>query len=240
MIPKIIHYCWFGRNPLPDSAKYYIQTWRKYCPDYQIKEWNEDNFDLNTNQYVKEAYEAKKWAFITDYVRLYVLFNEGGVYMDTDVEVLKNLDAFLLEPGFSGFERDDAVPTGIMASEAGNPFIGELLSEYDEIHFLKPDGSMDLTTNVVRITNAAVRHGLKLDNSKQTVDDFTFYPKDYFCPKSSRTLELKLTPNSATIHHFDGSWDTDEKKKLRRWIKKHMPTGILKILVKVMDKTGVK
>lgn len=238
MIPKIIHYCWFGGNPLPDDAKRYIESWKKYCPDYEIREWNEENFDITSIPYVNEAYHARKWAFITDYVRLFALANYGGIYMDTDVEVLRNLDCFLTEPGFSGFERVDAVPTGIMASEKGNSFICELLSEYDGIHFLKTDGTPDLTTNVVRITNTAVKHGLKLNNKKQTIENFTFYPKDYFCPKSSRTLEINLTPNTYTIHHFAGSWDTENQ--FRRTLKKILPTWALKIIVKGMDKLNIK
>ena len=238
MIPKIIHYCWFGGNPLPQDACNYIETWKKYCPDYEIYEWNETNFDLDSVSYVKEAYLAKKWAFVTDYVRLYALYKVGGIYMDTDVEVLKNLDIFLSEHGFSGFERDNAVPTGIMAAEKGHSFILELLEQYNEIHFLKDNGTYDETTNVTRITEAAVKHGLCLNNTKQTVCEFTFYPKDYFCPKSSRTLEICLTPNSYTIHHFAGSWVTENK--LRKIIKGVLPIQVLKLLVKIMDRLGIK
>ena len=114
MIPKIIHYCWFGKNPLPEETKEFIESWKKYCPQYKIIEWNEDNFDINKLRYTKEAYEHKKWAFITDYVRLYALYYYGGIYMDTDVEVTKPLDCFLEEQGFSGFEMPDKVPTGLM------------------------------------------------------------------------------------------------------------------------------
>lgn len=238
MIPKKIHYCWFGGNPLPEDSLKFIESWKKYLPDYEIKEWNETTFDINSNEYVREAYESKKWAFITDYVRLYALLEEGGVYMDTDVEVLKNLDAFLSEKGFSGFERVDAVSTGIMAAEKGHPFLSELLHEYDEIHFIDENGEMDQTTNVVRITNAAVKHGLKLNNQRQTVCEFTFYPKDYFCPKNPRTHEIEITPNSHTIHHFAGSWVTENK--LRRTVKNLMPVSINKVIVKVMDLLGIK
>lgn len=219
-IPKIIHYCWFGGNPLPDDAKRYINSWRKFCPDYKIIEWNEKNFDLNSVAYVKEAYEAKKWAFITDYVRLHALYNYGGVYMDTDVEVLKNIDIFLDNEAFSGFEREDAIPTGIMASEKGNPFIKELLDEYNDIHFIRSDGSLDLTTNVTRITNKALKHGLELNNFKQKLFHFTIYPKDFFCPKDYLSGEIVLTPNTYTIHHFSGSWHTPRQKKVQKFEKK--------------------
>ena len=212
-IPKIIHYCWFGGKPLPEDAKQYIQSWRKYCPDYEIIEWNETNFDLNSVPYVKEAYEEKKWAFITDYVRLFALETMGGVYMDTDVEVLKNLDIFLNTEGFSGFEREKAVPTGILAAEKGNPFIQELLHEYDGLHFRRPDGTLDLTTNVTRITNCAVKHGLLLNNCEQNFWHFRIYPKDYFCPKDYITGQILLTENTYTIHHFSGSWHSPRQKK---------------------------
>lgn len=238
MIPKIIHYCWFGGAPLPEDARKYIETWRKYCPDYKIIEWNESTFDIQSNPYVKEAYQAKKWAFITDYVRLFALYNVGGIYMDTDVEVLKNLDRFLKEKGFSGFERENAVPTGIMGAEKGHQFIGVLLHQYDDLHFIKQDGTYDETTNVTRITNTAVALGLKLNNEKQTISKFTYYPKDYFCPKSSRTLEIQLTENSYTIHHFAGSWVTGNT--FRKSIKNILPTRALKLIVKTMDKLGIK
>lgn len=238
MIPKIIHYCWFGGNPLPEQYKKYMASWKKYCPDYEIREWNESNFDLNSVPYVKEAYQSKKWAFITDYVRLFALDTIGGIYMDTDVEVLRNLDVFLNEEGFSGFEQKNAVPTGIMAAEKGQKFIHELLSQYDDLHFIKENGVLDETTNVRRITETALKYGLKLNNTKQTIAGFTFYPTDYFCPKSSRTLEINLTENSCTIHHFSGSWVTDNK--FRRTVKRILPTWILKAIVKVMDMLGVK
>ena len=238
MIPKIIHYCWFGGNPLPEDAKYYISSWKKYLPDYTIKEWNESNFDLNSNNYVREAYDVKKWAFITDYVRLYALSTEGGIYMDTDVEVLRSLDELLNEKGFSGFERFDAVQTGIMASEKNHPFINELLHEYDNIHFVNENGKLDLTTNVVRITNTAQKNGLVLNNEKQIVRDFTFYPKDYFCPKNPRTYEVELTTNTYTIHHFAGSWVSENTFKRR--IKRTLPMPLKKSVVKIMDILGIK
>lgn len=214
MIPKIIHYCWFGGNPLPEDALRCIASWKKYCPDYEIKEWNEKNFDLDCCPYVREAYDAKKWAFITDYVRLNVLVNEGGIYMDTDVEVLKPLDCFLSEKAFSGFENPEAVPTGIMAAERNHPFFIRLLNYYNDKHFLKEDGSLDLTTNVVTITNMCLEAGLKLNNEKQIIEDFTLYPKEYFCPKSYKTGKIIITENTYTIHHFCGSWQSDEHKKL--------------------------
>ncbi len=211
MIPKKIHYCWFGGNPLPELAQRCIASWKKYCPDYEIIEWNESNFDLDSCDYVREAYEAKKWAFITDVVRLYALVTQGGIYMDTDVEVLKPLDDILDYAAVSGFEAVDRIPTGLMACEAGHPLFTELLHEYDTAHFRLADGSLDTTTNVTRITDTCLKYGLVLNNTKQTVGGFTLFPKDYFCPKDSSTKQMEITDNTYTIHHFDGSWLSPEK-----------------------------
>ena len=212
MIPKIIHYCWFGGNPLPELAQKCIESWKKFCPDYEIIEWNESNFDIAANTYAKEAYEAKKWAFVSDVARLHALVTVGGIYMDTDVEVLKPLDEFLSLEAFSGFESETAIPTGIMAAEKGQPLFTELLHDYDNAHFLREDGTPDCTTNVVRITDLCLKYGLELNNQKQTVCGFTLFPYDYFCPKDFVTKELRITENTATIHHFDGSWLTAEEK----------------------------
>lgn len=215
MIPKVIHYCWFGRNPLPELAVRCINSWKNKCPDYKIIEWNEDNFDLSINPYVAEAYREKQWAFVTDYVRLYVLVNFGGIYMDTDVEVLNSLDKFLNEKAFSGFENEKSIPTGIMASEKNFELFKELLLQYEERHFIRKDGSYDKTTNVYAITKYCLTKGLILNNKKQTIDGFTVYSKDYFCPKDYQTGEILLTNNSYTIHHFSGSWNSPKEKKWR-------------------------
>jgi hypothetical protein len=205
-IPKIIHYCWFGGNPLPESAQKYIESWKKHCPDYVIKEWNESNFDLTSNAYVQEAFEAKKWAFITDYVRLHAMVTEGGIYMDTDVEVTKPLDEFLQLRAFSGFEDGESVPTGIMACEKGFPLFAEMLHDYDNRHFKLEDGSYDITTNVVTITDICKKKGLVSNNQKQTIEGFTIFPKDWFCPKDWTSGKIVLTKNTHAIHHFSGSW----------------------------------
>jgi hypothetical protein len=239
MIPKKIHYCWFGRNPYPEDFKKYLISWKKNCSDYELIEWNEDTFDITSNKYVQDAYEHKKWAFITDYVRLWALYNYGGVYMDTDVEVLKPIDEFLKNKAFSGFENPRAVPTGIMASEKGHSVIKELLDEYDNRHFINVDGSLNLHTNVEYITDYFVYHGLKLNNKYQIINEFALYPKEYFCPKNSRTLKIELTDNTYTIHHFAGSW-TSDSIRLRAKIKKILGPNLMGIVIKIMDKIGVK
>lgn len=213
-IPKVIHYCWFGGNPLSKSTLKCIESWKKYCPDYEIIQWNEKNFDINSNVYVKEACDSKKWAFITDYVRLFALHEYGGVYMDTDVEVIKNIDGLLHHKAFSGFELVNTIPTAIMAAQKGNDWIGMLLSYYNDRHFIKEDGSLDTTTNVVTITNMTKEnYNITLDNTlQQTNGDVTFYPKDYFCPKDYQTGEITLTENTYSIHHFSGSWQTKGEK----------------------------
>ncbi|MBR6209794.1 MAG: glycosyl transferase [Clostridiales bacterium] len=207
MIPKTIHYCWFGRKPLPSSAVKCIESWKKILPDYDIRLWNEDNFDVASNEYVKEAYEARKWAFVTDYVRLYVLVNYGGIYMDSDVEVIKPIDSYLKYKAFSGFQTDTEIPTGIMACEKGFPFFEELLNDYDQRKFKLDDGTYDdKYTNVDAITESAVKKGLILDNSFQIIDGFALFPKDYFCAKDYETRKILITENTVTIHHFAGSW----------------------------------
>ncbi len=225
-IPKTIHYCWFGGNPLPELALKCIASWKKYCPDYKIIEWNESNFDLDCCDYVREAYDAKKWAFVSDVARLYALVNYGGIYMDTDVEVLKPLDDILSYEAVSGFEAYDRIPTGLMACRDGHPLFEELLHDYDGAHFIRNDGSFDTTTNVTRITNICLKYGLRLDNTMQTVSGFTLFPCEYFCPKNSETKEITLTDNTYVIHHFDGSWLTEQDKytnKLANTLRRFLP-----------------
>ena len=217
MIPKVIHYCWFGGNPLPEDAKKCLASWKKHCPEYEIIEWNESNFDVNSNCYIKEAYEAKKYAFVTDYVRLFVMYEYGGIYMDTDVELVKNLDDFLIFRAFSGFESSNSIPTGIMASEKHFKLFGDLLKYYENKHFLNDDGSYDTTTNTVTITQMCKKYGLVLNNKYQVIDGFALYPNDYFCPLENETGVLKKTENTVAIHWFAKSWVNDGNTKLLKF-----------------------
>jgi len=231
-IPKTIHYCWFGKNPLPRLAIKCINSWKKKCPDYKIIEWNENNFDINCNQYVRQAYESKKWAFVTDYVRLKVLYDFGGIYMDTDVEVVKSLNEFLSSPAFSGFEGDKSISTGIMGSMKENIWIEELLKDYKDRAFLKPDGNYDLTTNVQSITATTLRlYKVCLDNTRQNLPDVILYPFDWFCAKSFETGKIIQTENTYTIHHFSGSWLSSSQK-----LKNHFARIIGKSGMKVLSK----
>lgn len=219
MIPKIIHYCWFGRGELPELAKKCIESWKRNLPEYIIKEWNEDNFDLDVYPYAREAYDNKKFAFVTDVVRLYALYTEGGIYMDTDVEVLKPLDSFLHHEAFSGYENATMVPTGIMASVKGGNWAKENLDYYNDKHFIQPDGSLNMTTNVTIITNNMIPLGLRQDNSYQEFPGLVaFYPKDYFCPKSQDDGRIYITENTVTIHHYAQSWESTTHRVLRKII----------------------
>lgn len=213
MIPKIIHYCWFGGNKMPSRAKKYIESWKKFCPDYEIREWNEDNFDISSNQYVYEAYIHKKFAFVTDYVRLYALHKYGGIYMDTDVELIKSPDYFLQYPAFSGFERNDKIPTGIMGAEKNNKWISLLLSDYDNRTFISDNGQPDLTTNVELITRkTTANYPLALNNTEQHLRDFSIFPFDWLCAKDLSDGKIKITENTYSIHHFAGSWEKKSNK----------------------------
>lgn len=206
MIPKVIHYCWFGRGEKPKLAEKCIASWKEYCPDYEIIEWNEDNFDVNCCAYVKEAYENKKYAFVSDYVRLYAIYTEGGIYMDTDVEVVKKLDEYLCHKAFSGFESETLIPTGIMAGEKNLPLFEELLDYYVNRHFINSNGDMDTTTNVSIITSIMSKKGFIPNGKFQIVDGLALYPRDVFCPFDNATGVMYGSEATATIHWFNKSW----------------------------------
>lgn len=183
MIPKIIHYCWFGSGPKSELIEKCISSWNKYLPDYEIIEWNEDNFDISSNLYVKQAYEAKKWAFVSDYVRLFALYTCGGVYLDTDVEILKPFDsAFLQNRAFTGFEAKDSPVTAVLGAEKGNPIIDALLSYYLDHVFINADGSYNLKTNTNTISEFLIQNGILPNGKLQDVSGFRVYPQIYFVP----------------------------------------------------------
>ena len=234
MIPKKIHYCWFGRNPKPALAQKCIRSWKKYCPDYEIIEWNEDNYDLSAAPlYVRQAYEAKKWAFVTDYVRLQVVYEQGGIYLDTDVELRKPLDPLLVNRAYYGFEDGMYVNTGVgFGSERGHYILQEMMEDYREIPFVREDGSYDLLSCPQRNTGVFLRHGLQQDNSMQILEEGTLIlPCEYLNPKQWRTGEICITENTLSIHHFGASWYTPEmRRKLklkhrREWLR-HLPSTI--------------
>ncbi|MFD2554224.1 glycosyltransferase family 32 protein [Sphingobacterium tabacisoli] len=207
MIPKTIHYCWFGGNELPKLAEKCIESWKTFLPEYEVKQWNESNFDLDFCQYTREAYDNKKYAYVTDVVRLYALKSEGGVYLDSDVEVLKPLDDFLHHAAFSGFESNNLIPTGIMASIKDGEWVSDMLSYYNDKSFLDSSNNPILETNVTIITKLMEQKGIILNNTYQEISNYiAFYPHDYFCPKEWTNGVITLTDNSHCIHHFAGSW----------------------------------
>lgn len=207
MIPKVIHWCWFGRGALTPLVERCMASWRRVLPEYEIKVWNEENFDVMAHPYVAEAYQAKKWAFVADYVRVYALYQEGGVYLDTDVEVVRPLDEFLTLPAFAGFEEGNYCSSAVMGSEKGGAWVKALLEDYEGRHFVTDRGTLDLTTNVVRISALMRKRGLELTGERLDVEGWvTLFPQDYFCPKSYERNRVELTPRSCTIHHFACSW----------------------------------
>lgn len=220
MIPKIIHYCWFGGNPLPEMALKCIASWKYFFPDYEIKEWNESNFDVNSIPYTAEAYKLKKYAFVSDYARFLILYKYGGVYFDTDVEVIRHMDDIIEKGPFMGCEND---PEGGDATIAVNPGLGlgvtpglglfkEILEYYKNLSFYKEDGTQNTTTIVAYTTEILFAHGLKNIGDIQIVDGIFIYPKDYFCPKDYYTNELIITSNTRSIHHYSATWLTGWKR----------------------------
>lgn len=212
MIPKKIHYCWFGGNPLPDDAKKCIESWKKYCPDYEIIEWNESNYDLEKNRYVKYTYENKKYAFLTDYVRLDIIYNEGGIYLDTDVELVKPLDDLLDSKGYIGMEQVGTINTGQgFGAVKNHPFVKENKDFYENYEFLDESGNFNKIICVPVTTSILEKKGLKKENSIQHVYDMDIYPVEYFCPLIMGTNKLKITKNTYSIHHFAGTWKSNNK-----------------------------
>lgn len=210
MIPKKIHYIWFGGKPLSPMAQRCLLSWKEQCPDYEIVRWDETTFDGGGNPYFEEALQNRQWAFASDFARLKILVENGGIYMDTDVEVVRNLDAFLTLDAFAGFESASWISTGILGCKKSFPLFKQLLEEYDDRRFVKEDGSFDQTPNVVVITRAYVDRGLVLNGRRQTISGLTVYPSEFFSPKDQRTRQVNLTKNTHAIHHFDGSWLPDE------------------------------
>lgn len=216
-IPKKIHYCWFGKNPMPELALKCIESWKKFCPDYEIIKWNEENFDYSKNRYAKEAYEMGKWAFVTDFARLEIIYEHGGIYLDTDVELLKSFDDLLEYEGFMGFQEGNRIATGLgFGAEAHHPLIKELLKDYENIPFILEDGSYDKTACPERNRVALLRLGLNENNEKQVVNGISMFPSDYFSPVNYYTGKMKITSNTYSIHHYAASWlDEKERRSLR-------------------------
>jgi hypothetical protein len=213
-IPKVIHYCWFGGNPLPPQAQKCIRSWKKYCPDYEIIQWNESNFDIQSNSYMQEAAQAQKWAFVSDYARLKIIYEQGGVYLDTDVELVRSLDSLLEGEGFMGFQDDRLVSTGLgFGARKEHPLIQALLEDYDHLSFLGEDGSYQMTPCPEINLPTLIRFGLTPNSGKvQEVCGIRIYPPEYFNPKNYETGILKKHANTYSIHHYSASWRSSEMK----------------------------
>lgn len=212
-IPKKIHYFWFGKNPIPPLEQKCIESWNRNCPDYEIILWNEDNYDVTKNLYMKQAYEAKKWGFVPDYARLDIIYRYGGIYLDTDVEVLKSFDSLLKLKGFAGFESKELVALGLgFGAKAGNSILKILRDYYNKVLFRRKDGSYDLTASPFIQTKVLQEYGLKLDNQIQALKGLTILPAECFSPDNN--LIPHITENTFSIHHFSGSWTSGNNKKL--------------------------
>lgn len=217
MLPKVIHYCWFGGNPLPELAIKCIESWGKYFPDYEIIEWNENNYDVHKIPYISQAYNAKKYAFVSDFARFDILYKHGGLYFDTDVEVIKSMDKIIEQGAFAGVEVPGKVAAGLgLASPAASPIYKEILDSYKKSSFIKENGQNDLTTVVTRVSDIFKKYGFTDENKIQKIADVTIYPVEYFCPKNYETGELNITENTYSIHHYDASWVDDFGKKVNQ------------------------
>lgn len=227
MIPKIIHYCWFGRNPKSNEVLACIASWKKILPDYEIKEWNEDNYDIHKNQYMHDAYKERKWAFVSDYARIDIVYMYGGIYLDTDVEVVKSFDNLLSEKMFCGFEsRDPIMDRNHMVYEEsvnfglgygavkGHPVLRDLLDFYRSLNFYNADDTLNLVACPHYQTLILKNYGLKPNRKTQRLKSVLVFSPEYFCPQSNLTDEmLYLTNNTYSIHHFSGTWIQNRPKQ---------------------------
>jgi len=228
-IPKIIHYCWFGKGDKPQDVIEYINDWGRMLPEYKIIEWNEENFDVTINDYVKEAYEAKKYAFVSDYARLFALYHQGGIYLDTDVEVLKAFDDLLENDVVLGFEEKNFIATSTICASKNSPFIKEFMCIYHDKHFILPNGENDLTTNVTKITTLLEKYGLVTDGNEQKVttnnESVTVLERVKFSPYDYITQANYTNESTYAVHHFGATWASSSFK-----FKKIIKSLIIKVL----------
>lgn len=233
MIPKVIHYCWFGKNEIPDNLKRCIESWKKKLPDYEICRWDESNYDINKCEYIREAYSEKKWAFVSDYARLDICYTYGGIYLDTDVEVIKSFDDLLNLDGFCGMEigkekMPNEVNVGLALGMQKGLEIGRILRDtYHSLHFKREDGSLDLTPCPVIQTKILKEFGLLANNKMQVIENLTVFPTDYFCPMNQYTGKIEITDRTYSIHHYFDSWDSPVDQKRRKLRMKYSKFGKL-------------
>lgn len=212
-IPKIIHYFWFGNGEMSRLNKKCIESWKNNCPEFKIMRWDESNFDISVNRFAREAYEAHQWGFVTDYVRLCVLYKYGGIQLDTDVEVLKSYADLCKYEGFIGFEEANKVNDGQgFGIRPGHPIVKEFLEYYEDRPFVLEDGSYDRKPSPYIRTEGLVKHGLKLNGTRQNIEGIEILPKDFLCPKDFLSKKTMITPNTYSIHHFNASWYSPKER----------------------------
>lgn len=228
MIPKKIHYCWFGNNPKSKLIEKCIASWRKYLPDWEIIEWNEQTYDVNKNEYISEAYRQKKWAFVVDYARFDILNQQGGIFFDTDVEMLRKIPTDLLNhSAFTGFESDKTINPGLVfAAEAKHPMLQEIMSVYEKKKFgEKIDGRIENIVDIV--TGIMDKNGLHKDNSFQIIGGIAVYPKEYFCCFNHEIQDFEICEETISVHHYAASWSPWYRRTYFR---------IIKIAAKILGK----
>lgn len=233
-IPHIIHYCWFGSNEKPDNIQRFIDEWKKKLPDYKFMEWNETTFSVDeAPKYVQEAYSVKKYAFVSDYARIKALFEHGGVYFDTDIELVKRFDDLLENHDMVlGFESNRSLETAFIASTAGNKYLEAFLETYAERHFINEDGSYDMSVINEHFSNCMEGFGVNLDNEEtQTIDDgaVIVYPREFFAAFDISNWHIKPTDKTYTIHHMNSSWSSSKKK---------LYFGVIHFLQKILGYKG--
>nr|WP_296480265.1 glycosyltransferase [uncultured Acetatifactor sp.] len=207
-IPKTIHYCWFGKTEIPAHYKKWMESWKKYCPEYEIVEWNEDNYDVHKSRYIRQAYDMGKWAFVSDYARIDIINEYGGIYLDTDVELVKNIDVLLQNDAFCGFENFRYVAYGLgFGSRKDNVILNEIKEYYDRMEFLSEDGTLKQITCPVIQTEIMKRHGLMCNGEFQVVEGMTVYPSRILCGMSPHSFRIQCNlEDTYAIHHYSGSW----------------------------------
>lgn len=215
-IPKIIHYCWFGGNELSERAAECIDSWRRFCPDYEIREWNEQNYDVSRVPYIRDAYKEKKWAFVSDYVRLDVVYRYGGIYLDTDVELIKSLSFFEDQMLFMAMEKQNSyINTGLgFGAVAGNEKIRQLREVYHRLSFYREDGSLNLVACPKYTTDFFVKWGFQVKDITQKCGEAIIYSSEYFCPMDYNTGKINITKNTYGIHWYEASWFPESDKKI--------------------------
>lgn len=213
VIPKKIHYIWFSNNPIPKSLQVNIDNWKRLCEDYEIICWNEKNYDISKNPYMYQAYKDKRWSFVSDYARLDIIYNHGGIYFDTDVELIRRPDELLYNDAFIGFERISSINTGSgFGARKGFQIIKEMRDFYNSVDFVNKENPNEMILCPIYETAILQKHGLKLDGNFQIVDDMSVYPVMYFNAKSLYSDKLKITNETISIHHCTWTWAGNKSK----------------------------